>query len=186
MSFVQFLTNKAQESAVTIPKDFSFGFEPYVKKDLIPEKEHIQPLYKQSKIIAQLMMLLYESNDYGIDFKNIMRESVDASILGGKNKDNVGTLDGNRSIFLRRKDLRSYIFSLDFSTYTSVLRNFINKLQDYNLPVIIRSLEIRHSKSGSSGSGITVTEKMQIALVLEWIFVENGKNLLKSESIRKE
>jgi hypothetical protein len=191
MSYVQFLTHEANEAAVTIPKDFAFCFEPYVKKDLIPQLEQIPALYVQSKIIARLAMLLYESNEHGIDLKNIMRESVDLPTVAkaGQEKksiDSVGVLDSGRSTFLRKKSLRSYIFTLDFVAYTGDFRRFINKLQEYNLPVIIRSLEIRPSQQGSSGNMIMATEKVDIALALEWIFVENNKNPLKSEKINRE
>jgi hypothetical protein len=194
MSYVQFLTQQANKAAVSIPKNFTFCFEPYVKKDLIPQQEQIHDLYKQSKIIAQLMMLLFESNEHGIDLHNVLREDIDTGRKGkAKNRANTaGTIDAKRSISVRKKNLKSYTFIIDFSTYTSDLRNFINKLQAYNLPVIIRSLSIGNEIKGKSSTikkGDTMimsTGKMKVSLSLEWIFIENGKNLLQSEKVARE
>ncbi|MDR1303231.1 MAG: Amuc_1100 family pilus-like protein [Puniceicoccales bacterium] len=187
MSYVQFLTANAGETATTIPPNFFFCFEPYVKKDLIPQRDQIPELYKQSKIIAQLLVLLFQSNGRGIELQSVMRESVDRPDSGKKRGDSVGTIDGSRSAFLRKNNLKSYIFSIDFTAHTDDFRRFINQLQEYNLPVIIRSLDINSAqKSGGGGDAIAATEKVKIALVLEWVFIEYDKNSLKSGEIIKE
>ncbi|MDR0590349.1 MAG: Amuc_1100 family pilus-like protein [Puniceicoccales bacterium] len=184
MSYVQFLAANASETATAIPQNFFFCFEPYVKKDLIPERDQIPELYKQSKIIAQLLVLLFQSNERGIELQGAMRESVDRPNSEKKRSDSVGTIDGSRWTFLRKNNLKSYVFTLDFAAYTDDLRRFINKLQEYNLPVIIRSLSINSAqKSGSGGDSITVTEKVKIALALEWVFIEYDKNSLKSKDV---
>jgi hypothetical protein len=60
-------------------------------------------------------------------------------------------------------------------------------LQEYDLSIIIRSLSVNsEQKSGSSGDSITATEKVKMALVLEWVVVEDDKNVLKSEGLDKE
>ncbi|MDR1435195.1 MAG: Amuc_1100 family pilus-like protein [Puniceicoccales bacterium] len=190
MSYVQFLGEQAQKFAVNIPKEFSFGFEPYVKKDLIPDPEHIQELYGQSKIMAQLLMLLYESNDHGLDLENVMRERVDLPHSGKDSKkkaaDTMGTIDGSRLLFLRRRGLKSYLFTFDFTTYSSVLRRFINKLQEYNLPVLIRSLEIKTPGPVTEENTIMSAEKSKIVLGLEWLFIEGEKKSLEAESVAKK
>jgi hypothetical protein len=183
MSYVQFLTAQAAAAAVSIPKDFSFCFEPYVKKDLIPERDQIPELYKQSKIIAQLMVLLFQSSEHGIELQSVMRESVDRPNSEKKKGDGVGTLDGSRLAFLRKNNLKSYMFILDFAAYTDDFRRFINRLQEYNLPAIIRSLSVTSAQKGGGGEPVTVTEKMKIALALEWVFVGDDKNSLKVENI---
>jgi hypothetical protein len=143
-------------------------------------------LYKQSKIIAQLLILLFQSNEHGIELQSVMRESVNRPSSEQKRSDTVGTIDGSRSALLRKNNLKSYVFTLDFAAYTDDLRRFINQLQEYNLPVIIRSLSISSTQKSGGGDAITATEKVKIALALEWVFIDHDKNLLKSEEIVKE
>jgi hypothetical protein len=180
MSYVNFLTKYAQESAVNIPGNTAFGFEPYAQKDVIPVQTHIDALYGQSKIIARLLILLFDSNVYGMDLHSVSRESVDG---GGAQKDgdSAGTLDGHKATAIRKNDLKSYLFSLDFSCHTNALRNYINKLQAYGFPVIVRSLTISDEAKSSTGSAIVLTEKVKVSMVLEWLLVSNEKNVSKSE-----
>jgi hypothetical protein len=190
MAYVQFLGEQAKKLAVNVPKEFSFGFEPYAKKDLIPKPEHIQALYKQTKIMAQLLMLLYESNDHGLDLQDVTGERVDlphsGKNLGREAADSMGGIGVNSSLFSRKRDLKSYLFTFDFTTYTGTLRCFINKLQEYNLPVIICFLEIKTPGSGTSGNTIMSAEKARIVLALEWLFLENDKNPLEGENVGKK
>lgn len=115
-----------------------------------------------------------------------MRESVNRPSSEQKRSDTVGTIDGSRSALLRKNNLKLYVFTLDFAAYTDDLRRFINQLQEYNLPVIIRSLSISSTQKSGGGDAITATEKVKIALALEWVFIDHDKNLLKSEEIVKE
>jgi hypothetical protein len=99
----------------------------------------------------------------------------------------VRTIDSSRWIFLRKNTLKSYVYILGFAADTNDFHQFINKLQGYNLPVIIRSLSVNcEQKSGSNGDSITATEKVTIALALEWVVVEDDKTALKSEGLAKE
>jgi hypothetical protein len=190
MAYVQFLSEQAKKLAVNIPKEFSFGFEPYVKKDLIPKTERIQALYEQAKIMAKLLMLLYESNDHGLDLQNVMGEPIDlphsGKNSGKKTADGMGTLRGSPSLFWRKRGLKSYLFGFDFTTYSSVFRRFINKLQEYNFPVLIRSLEIKTLGNGTSENTIMSAEKSRIVIELEWLFMENDRGPLEAENIAKK
>jgi hypothetical protein len=195
MSYVQLLTQKAKAADVHIPEEFSFAFEPYIKKSLIPRCDHIPHLYRQSKMLAQLMMLLYESNDHGIDLRNVVRESVEHSNEHSRtsikntaalNMDHAQTLDERQWTGLRCKRQNTYRFVLDFNAYTNTLRHFINKLQEYNLPVIIRFLNIKTLESNEDSDCVVPTKKVNVVLGLEWLIIENGKNRLHSELMVKE
>jgi hypothetical protein len=182
MSYVNFLENYAKKSAVGIPANTAFGFEPYAQKDVIPVQTHIDSLYKQSKIIAKLLILLFDSNVYGMDLRSVSRESVDGGNGTQKSGDSAGTLDRNKATAIRKNDLKSYLFSLEFSGHTSAFRNYINKLQEYGLPVIVRSLTISDENKNSSGNTILMTEKVKVSMVLEWLFIRDEENVLKSEN----
>jgi hypothetical protein len=181
MAYINFLTNYAKESAVTVPANTAFGFEPYSQKDVIPMQAHIDELYKQSKIIVKLLLLLFDSNVYGMDLLSLSRESVDGNSGNQKSGDSVGTLDRNKVALNRKDTVKSYFFSIEFSCHTNALRNYINKLQEYGLPVIVRSLAINSESKNSSGDVISLTEKVKVSMVLEWLFIRDEKNALKSE-----
>ncbi|MDR0417897.1 MAG: Amuc_1100 family pilus-like protein [Puniceicoccales bacterium] len=181
MAYINFLTNYAKESAVTIPDKTAFGFEPYSQKDVIPAQAHIDELYKQSKIIVKLLILLFDSNIHGMDLLSISRESVGNSSDKQKFDDSVGTLDRDQAIPNRKDTMKSYLFSIEFLCHTDAFRNYINKLQEYSLPVIVRSLAINSENKSSSENVISLTEKVSVSMVLEWLFIRDAKNVLKSE-----
>ena len=86
MSSIHLLTEKAKEFHVDIPKNYKFGFDTYVQKDTIPSKDTIYLLYKQSKIAAQILTALFESNDYGMQLISFQRESINTVYQSSKNK----------------------------------------------------------------------------------------------------
>jgi hypothetical protein len=176
MTYTNFLTNYAKESAVNIPSNTAFGFEPYAQKDVIPDRNHIDALYKQSKIIAKLLILLFDSNVYGMDLHSLSRESVDGDSKAQKSGDSTGTLDRNKATAIRKNDLKSYLFSLEFSCHTNALRNYINRLQEYGLPVIVRALTIGDENKNSSANDILSTEKVKVSMVLEWLLIRDEKD----------
>jgi hypothetical protein len=77
--------------------------------------------------------------------------------------------------------LKSYLRSVEFFCHSNALRNYINKLQEYGLPVILRSLTISNENKGSSENAILSTEKVKISIVLEWLSIRDEKDVLKSE-----
>ena len=199
MSYVDILTQKAEENNIILPKDFKFGFDPYVQKDVIPPLESIELLYKQSKIVAKLLTILFESNEHGMKFLSFQRESIAPmlQILKQKEQSSVVTTVKNAAQtvakkatknakndikidttgvfsagdqFLRRDNKESYMFSLEFECYTSALRKFFNLLHDYRLPVVVRKLDVI-TPLGSTNT-ITSSEMSRISLVLEWFLLE--------------
>lgn len=199
MSYVHLLTERAQQRQIEIPKDFYFGFDPYVQKNIIPQKESIYPLYKQSKIAAKLLSVLFDSNDRGLKLTLFRRESImnflqktgEIEVVQSKKSkkksvkiDAVGVFDPGKEVILRSKDQLSYLFSFQFECYTSTLRNFLNALQEYRFPVIIRQLEITNKETKSGGT--IKTEKSQVKVTLEWLLLNFGSNKLKAERIEKE
>jgi hypothetical protein len=199
MSYVDILTQKSEENNIILPKDFKFGFDPYVQKDVIPPLESIELLYKQSKIVAKLLTILFESNEHGMKFISFQRESIAQmlTILKQKNESQVVTAVKNAAKtvaktvsknskndikidttgvltatdqFLRRDNKESYLFSLEFECYTPSLRKFFNLLHDYRLPVVVRKLEIITPQGASSN--ITSSEMSKISLVLEWFLLD--------------
>ncbi|MDR0740617.1 MAG: Amuc_1100 family pilus-like protein [Puniceicoccales bacterium] len=181
MAYTNFLTNYAKESAVNIPSNTAFGFEPYAQKDVIPNRKHIDALYKQSKIVAKLLILLFDSNVYGMNLHSLSRESVDSDSKTQKSGDSTGTLDQNKATAIRKNDLKSYLFSLEFSCHTNALRNYINRLQEYGLPVIVRALTIGDENKNSSGNTILSTEKVKVSMILEWLFIRDEKDDEKND-----
>jgi hypothetical protein len=182
MTYINFLTNYAEKSAVTTSAKTAFGFDPYAQKDVIPALAHIDALYKQSKIITKLLILLFDSNVYGMDLHNISRESVDGGDGTQKFGDHTGTLDRNKVATIRKNDLKSYFFNLEFSCHTNAIRNYINKLQEYGLPVVVRALAIDDANKDSSENAILSTKKVKISMTLEWLLIRDEEDRLENKS----
>lgn len=207
MSYVDILTQKAKENNIILPQNCKFGLDPYVQKDVIPHVESIELLYKQSKIVAKILTILFESNDHGMKFISMQRESIasmfqiknasktnddsksnqDNQKLNVKNKkpdvklDTAGVFVGVEK-YLRRDNKESYFFALEFECYTSSLRQFFNLLHDYRLPVVVRKLEV--TTPPGTANNITSTEMSRVSMVLEWFLLDKlDKELLKDNSV---
>ena len=171
MAYVRFLSDYAAKANVKLPANCVFGFDAYVNKDTVPSKNILDDLYKQSKMLAKILVLLFDANDHGMTLKSIVREGiVDTKAKDKKNSgkgDTAGTLDVNKMTIARVSGPKSYLISLEFECYTSALRRFLNLLQEYNLPVLIRDFDIT---SSSKETQKLTTSPIDVKLIFEWVF----------------
>jgi len=146
------------ESPIILPKDFGFGFEQYVNvaTPLVDPAQN-KVLDKQRQILSYLLNKLYDANPESI--VSVKREVLEQQ-AAANNSDKGFSI--NSAISARVPGaIDTLAFSLTFTGYTNSLRNFLNNLTKFDLPIVVRSVEVKRP-SGQSTTGAPA---------------KNGKNL---------
>lgn len=149
---VQENTREEEEAApITVPEDFAFGFEQYINTSSIPDDPEVIPVMdKQRQILSYLLNTLFEANPHSI--VSVRREVVEnkAKPEDGRerNRDRGQGFEVNPAISARVPGaIETLGFSLTFTGYTDSLREFLNSLAKFELPIVVRSIEVDRAET---------------------------------------
>jgi hypothetical protein len=141
------LTDKGGEPIeIIVPDDFAFGFEQYIDEARMLEDEDLIPvLDKQRQILSYLLDKLYGAKPESI--LSVEREVLELKAEGtGSTK----SFAINPAITARVPGaIDTLAFGLTFTGYTDSLRGLLNDLAKFDLPIVVRSIEVERP-SGSS------------------------------------
>lgn len=141
------LTDKGGEPLeIIVPDDFAFGFEQYIDEARMLEDEDLIPvLDKQRQILSYLLDKLYGAKPESI--LSVEREVLELKAEGtGSTK----SFAINPAITARVPGaIDTLAFGLTFTGYTDSLRGLLNDLAKFDLPIVVRSIEVERP-SGSS------------------------------------
>jgi hypothetical protein len=146
-------TNKDGEPVeIIVPDDFAFGFEQYLDEaTMLDDDELIPVLDKQRQILSYLLNKLYEAEPESI-------VSVEREVLEQKAE---GLLSSAKSFTIHPAitakvpgAINTLAFRLAFTGYTDSLRRLLNDLAKFDLPIVVRSVEVDRP------SGISTTAKV--------------------------
>lgn len=148
-------------TAIATPADFAFGFEAYIDKGVVPaNKAAIPVLDKQRQIMSYIVDQLIDAAPTAI--QQIQREEMEFQTApAGENGNGAKPrkLSGfqiNPAISARAPGaIDTLAFSVTFTGYTKSLRQFLNNLAKFDLPIVVRSVEVARP----SGSATTATKK---------------------------
>ena len=163
-------TDKDGESVeIIVPVDFAFGFEQYLDEaTMLDDEELIPVLDKQRQILSYLLDKLYEAEPESII-------SVEREVLELKAEDS-GSAKGfaiHPAITARVPGaINTLAFRLAFTGYTDSLRRLLNDLAKFDLPIVVRSIEVDRP------SGISTTAKVPANNDLDTFFgvFDGGSN----------
>ena len=124
---------------IAITDDFAFGFEDYALEATMPDSASaILFLDKQRQILEYVINLVIASNPHSID--SVEREDIEAAIIG-KNQPKSYRIDPATSARVKGA-INTLAFKITFSGYSRSLRNFLNALSSFDLPIVVRSLGV--------------------------------------------
>jgi type II secretory pathway pseudopilin PulG len=130
------------ERPVALPQDFGFGFEQYVNVATpLEDPEKNELLDKQRQILSYLLDQLYAAHPESI--VAVQREALE---LGDSSSSKRGkqTFKISPAISARVPDaIDTLAFSLTFTGYTDSLRGFLNRLAEFEMPIVVRSVEVK-------------------------------------------
>jgi hypothetical protein len=125
---------------ITLSDDFAFGFEQYVKEATpFDDKKVVALLDKQRQILSYLLNKLYDANPDSI--VAVKREVLEQA-SSAKGNDQAGFAI-NPAVSARVPGaIDTLAFSLTYTGYTDSLRQFLNELAKFDLPIVVRSIEV--------------------------------------------
>ena len=131
-------------SPIEIPQDFAFGFDRFKLESKVPEnKEEIAMLDKQRDILDYLLGELYATNPKAI--LAVKRQAAKKS-----DNNDFGEFYGDSSIFEIGSSVTSKVegaidtipFEISFAGKTNTLRVFLNRLAEFERPIVVRSINV--------------------------------------------
>ena len=132
----------AAPAPIKVPEEFAFGFDRYYKTTIIPEGEIVPKLDKQRQILRYILDKLIAADPTSI--QSIEREDFENS--KGRDRDTGFKIDP--AISARVPDaIDTLAFQITFTGYTPTLRKFLNSLAYFQLPVVVRSVEVGRVES---------------------------------------
>lgn len=139
---------EGEEQPIQLPNNFGFGFESYLgEQETLDNSETTARLDRQRQVLSYLIDKLYESKPHSL-------VSVKREIL--ENKSGEPAKNGFQVGEAITSEVPGAIdamgFSISFTGYTASLRNFLNQLRKFDLPIVVRSIEV------SRPSGLSVVE----------------------------
>jgi hypothetical protein len=162
-TFVEKNRDLAKKQDIDVrPEAARFGFATYANAG--PEVERIAPVFHQRLVAQYLLESLFDAKPralLGVQRERTLtkaeREARDAAVaaLNGQPVDPTVALPGsnepegpdffeiNPQVSARAKDyLDTTAFRLTFTGQTAALRSFLNKLASFELPVLVREVEV--------------------------------------------
>ncbi|TVP75737.1 MAG: hypothetical protein EA353_13340 [Puniceicoccaceae bacterium] len=141
-------TNENGEPApVSLPTNFAFGFEQYITEATPLSDSQANPvLDKQRQIISYLLNQLLAANPQSI--VSVHREVRERPAATGRGAGS--GREGSGGGFSISPAISASVpgaidtlgFSLTFTGYTDTLREFLNRLAKFELPIVVRSIEV--------------------------------------------
>ena len=124
---------------VAVADDFAFGFERYIDAAIIPEDQTVVPvLDKQRQVLSYIVKQLIAAHPAGV--QKVERELVELKTADGELADGYQI---NPAISARVDGaIDTLAFSVTFTGYTRSLRHFLNNLAQFELPIVVRSVEV--------------------------------------------
>ena len=130
---------------IEIPEKFGFGFDRFSSKSSPPkDQKEINMLYQQVEILRYLLTKLYESNPKSLI--SIKRESAKIN-EGGIDDESFYTdssiFNINSAISARVEGaIETLAFEISFMGKTNSLRQYLNDLSEFNMPIVVRSINV--------------------------------------------
>ncbi|MGB1128059.1 MAG: hypothetical protein ACPG3X_06800 [Opitutales bacterium] len=141
--------SKGESEPIAIPADFAFGFDRYIDEAVMLDDAEIVPrLDKQRQILSYIVEQLIASAPKSID--SVAREVIEDPDADGFAIDDAVSARAPGAI-------DTMAFSLSFSGYTETLRQLLNKLARFDLPIVVRSIAVARP----SGSETVAAPKSQ-------------------------
>lgn len=152
-SFIAKQKAAAAKNQIILQTDEAFGFAKYATRAVQPQIEMIPALNRQRQVLDYILNQLIACQPSAI--LSVERELVEGAPTEENTRnrnrvvpdDDVFTIE--ELVTARANDfIDTSAFRLVFTGRTDVLRNFLNRLAEFELPLIVRSVEVRIAAEG--------------------------------------
>ncbi|MGE9291466.1 MAG: hypothetical protein ACQKBT_10780 [Puniceicoccales bacterium] len=147
-SFIATLKASAARNGVILQSDEAFGFAKYAIQAAQPQKEMIPLLNRQRQVLQYILKQLIESKPTAI--VAVERELIEVDTSEEDTSRNRRRAPQGEDVFTiedlvtarSNEFIDTSAFRLVFTGRTDVLRNFLNQMAKFELPLIVRSVEV--------------------------------------------
>ena len=146
VAFIENYTKRARELNIEINEGEKFGFYEIERSGRGPEVINLEHVYHQRVIIAHLLSKLFVANPQKI--LAVYREpvfshsSIDLRSSDSFSKKDFFKVDSSISAKIPNT-INTMGFQFVFAGQTRTLRSFLTQLASFDLPVVVRSVEVR-------------------------------------------
>lgn len=162
-SFVERLRANATKAGVAIPANSWFGFSTYSSTG--PVKDLIAPVFKQRQYVEYLLDALLEAKPRelrAVERTRVLTDAQKAELLASPQATPTAVAGAGAEVAAdffvidsrTSAKLDGFVdtepFRLTFVGTTDVLRNFLNELAQFKLPVVVRSVEVTPADKSAS------------------------------------
>lgn len=150
---------------IQLPANFGFSFRNLLDSGVPPEDSQIPGLWKQKEIIQYLMDSLYASGPISItavDRELLVQDPVQEETRSrrGQTSGRSSSRNTTQGIFSINPLISARVpgavetlaFRIQFTGYTSALRDFLVQLSSFELPVVVRSVEVAPAPAGATAA----------------------------------
>lgn len=171
-SMVQQWKLEAEQKGVGIPSgDYAFSFKRYLDAGAkAPVEEAVAPLWKQASILDNIMKKFFAAKENTeLNIISVQREILPteaeeekaAAAAAGRRsatrttrviRSNTGdTFEMDPFISARKTgNIKTLGYKIVFTGYTDTMRRFLNNLNNYDLMLVVRSIEVKPTVAGLS------------------------------------
>jgi hypothetical protein len=172
-NYVERIRSQARAANVSFLPENRFGFAAYISTG--PERGLIEQVFQQRQYAEYLIGALLTSANPPKEFTSLLRErpltaeqktQIAEAIASGQGAPSFGDAGGDFFVMDPRTSARvpgfveTIPFRLTFVGNTGVLRNFLNELALFKVPVVVRSVEVE--SLGIGGQGATQTTQSSV------------------------
>ena len=147
LGFISRYTSLAERYRVELNRNESFGFSAFAVTARNPPDRFLPVIDKQRRILEYLLTQLYESRPRSIIY--IRREAVETAGMSEQNArtytnrlEDVFTVDPRLSASGGTAPVETLGFEFRFRGDTRSLREFLNRLAQFELPVVVRDIRV--------------------------------------------
>lgn len=154
-NFVESMRSAAEVAEVAVPVGTRFGFMSYASTE--PDKALIPQVHRQRLVAEYLLTTLFKAKPQElVSLQRNQPESPDAPISNtpaSASSSSTRNLDGdyfsidNRMTAAVPGFIEATAFKLTFIGYSGALRDFLNEVASFDLPLVVRSVEVEPAAS---------------------------------------
>ncbi len=139
-------TGETEAAPIVLNDDMAFGFEIYMDELSVPEEASVIPLLdKQRQILAYLMDRLFRSYPHRIE--SVRREIIE---FKGKARNKPVGYTVDPAVTARVPGaIDTMAFRVQYTGYSDSLRQFLNALAVFEMPIVVRSIEVARAGGGT-------------------------------------
>lgn len=145
--------DEGEPKPIAIPENFGFGFDEFINEVEVPDvAEEIIFLDKQRQVLSYIMTKLVGSSPESIEL--VAREAFSTESKTRNKKRSIFTVDESITA-AEAGAITTLGFKLVFTGDTNSLRRFLNDLNKFDLPIVVRQVAVERP----SGEETTVTSR---------------------------